>query len=182
MSVDPLEANLMHIDGAHALPTDRVFRRVAHSLRNGKLPEYGFLGIQPTFVEQSLQRRNLRGTYVYSVIEGMPGERAGLRVGDVITHIGDRALESRDAIFRELSAYEPGEAVRLVVRRPRTTELLHVDTEVVISKRYMATSRRAYTKTPEARWFGAIVDYATAFLLSFFFSFTRVTATLIQKL
>lgn len=163
MSIDPIESTIVHSSGSFALPTDRIFRRIANALRAGKLPEFGFLGIQPNFVEQGLQRRQLRGALVASVIDGMPGDTAGLRVGDVITQIGDKALESRDAIFRELAAYGPGDNVPLTVRRPRASDILHVDTEVVLSKRYVTTKRPPFTKIPQQRLNGALLDFATAF-------------------
>jgi S1-C subfamily serine protease len=101
----------------------------------------------------------------------MPGEQAGLRVGDVITHIADNEIESRDAIFRELAAYAPDVPIAFTVRRPRGSDILHVDTSVVLSKRYMSTKRPAFTLEPQTTWHGAVIDYATAFPPELLFQF-----------
>jgi serine protease Do len=171
VSVDRNESNQLALNGSFALPTDRVFVRIADAIVTGKQPQFGFLGIQPGHVEESLQRKNLRGVAIDNLIQGMPGEQAGLKVGDVITHVGGRPLEARDALFRELAAFAPGRQVDLTVRRVRGGDIVFADTSVSLSKRYVATFRPAFTLQGEEKWNGAIVDYATAIPLDLLFAY-----------
>jgi S1-C subfamily serine protease len=61
---------------------------------------------------------NLPGVYVLSVVEEGPGDRAGLREGDVILRVDGVALESLQQFLEVLAKRRPGDKVTLdVVRR-----------------------------------------------------------------
>jgi membrane-associated protease RseP (regulator of RpoE activity) len=73
------------------------------------LPATAFLGIA---YEPSDE-----GATVGQVIEGSPAERAGLRVGDVITAVDDVQLVGPGQLTRLIQAHQPGEKVTLTILR-----------------------------------------------------------------
>jgi serine protease Do len=76
-------------------------------------PQSGMLGIQ---VGQSND-----GPRVDQVLEGTSAERAGLQVNDIIVRINDRVVTSREAFIDLVGGYQPGDRVRLKVRRGEET-------------------------------------------------------------
>lgn len=64
------------------------------------------------------------GAYVTLVGSGTPAARAGLQQGDIITRVGDIALDAEHSYTNALFAYKPGDQVKLeVVRNGKTLEL-----------------------------------------------------------
>ena len=64
------------------------------------------------------------GAYVTLVGSGTPAARAGLQQGDIITRVGDIALDAEHSYTNALFAYKPGDQVTLeVVRDGKTLEL-----------------------------------------------------------
>lgn len=61
------------------------------------------------------------GAYVAEVVAGSPADRAGLRPGDIITQIGEVAIDAQHSYINALFNYSPGERVRLKVMRGRRT-------------------------------------------------------------
>jgi S1-C subfamily serine protease len=57
------------------------------------------------------------GTTVESVMSGSPAERGGLRTGDVITAVGERAVTSSSGLVVALRHHQPGDAVHIVYWR-----------------------------------------------------------------
>lgn len=63
------------------------------------------------------------GVYITGVVAEQPAARAGLRTGDVITHLDGVRMHSSDVLRSKISARKPGETVRLsVVREGATLE------------------------------------------------------------
>lgn len=63
------------------------------------------------------------GVYITGVVAEQPADRAGLRTGDVITHLDGVRMHSSDVLRSKISARKPGETVRLsVVREGATLE------------------------------------------------------------
>jgi len=60
---------------------------------------------------------NTRGIYIDSVEGGSPGEKAGLKRGDIIIKIGDVEVESSSYFKYELYKYQSGKAVKITVIR-----------------------------------------------------------------
>ncbi|BDG08307.1 S1C family serine protease [Anaeromyxobacter paludicola] len=63
-----------------------------------------------------------RGVMVTSVAEGGPGARAGLRVGDVITGFGGRAVRNAARLRWQVATAGVGRRVALTIRRGRDEE------------------------------------------------------------
>lgn len=52
-----------------------------------------------------------------AVLRGGPGERAGLRAGDVITEVGGERVHSGEELIVKIRAHRPGDRLRLTVER-----------------------------------------------------------------
>jgi S1-C subfamily serine protease len=90
-----------------AIPSSTV-RRIADEIITDGQVEHAYLGI-------SLEPEGEAS--ITSVRDGTPAADAGLRVGDVITELNGRAVASGAELRGQLDRHEPGESVRLTVRR-----------------------------------------------------------------
>ncbi len=57
------------------------------------------------------------GVYVTNVANGSPASQAGLQQGDIITKVGDIALDQNHSYLNTLYTYKPGDTVTLSVNR-----------------------------------------------------------------
>ncbi len=103
------------VQAGYAIPMDRLGRRIADRLRQGKEVEYGFLGIGLSDTVPNA---------VSSVGRGTPAENAGLQKDDEILAVGDRALDDEDGLTMALAEVEVGQDVKLKVRRG--TEIIEI--------------------------------------------------------
>jgi serine protease Do len=147
-----------------ALAVDDMFLRVVESLKAGKLPEFGFLGIQPEDLRTIDLERGLSGAKVVNVVPGLPGDQAGLQSDDVISQVNSRPVRNRNDLFRELSQMPAGAEVSLLVERPKSSlrgaDLLTL--KATLSKKYVSTSRPGFALHGPQKWRGMLVEYATA--------------------
>lgn len=95
--------------------------------------ERGFLGVQLLDLTSELRlhygTREDRGVLVSRVVDDSPAQRAGLRVGDVITHLdGEPVTSSFDATTR-IGTRGDGEVVALEVMRDGKVETLSATLE-----------------------------------------------------
>jgi putative serine protease PepD len=90
-----------------AIPSSTV-RRIADEIISEGRVEHAYLGI-------ALEPEGEAS--ITSVRDGTPAADAGLQVGDVITKIDGRSIASGAALRGQLDRHEPGESVRLTVRR-----------------------------------------------------------------
>ncbi|MDR0885966.1 MAG: trypsin-like peptidase domain-containing protein [Clostridiales Family XIII bacterium] len=91
-----------------------------------------YLGISVTSVDTMKKNYpNIKidadhGAYVQAVSEDSPAGLAGLKVGDVITKIEGKELETSSALIKSLLGYKPGDKVKLEVQRDGSTIELDV--------------------------------------------------------
>jgi S1-C subfamily serine protease len=113
-----------------AIPVDTVNRIVPELIRSGKLIRPG-LGIQIAD-EQISQRLGVTGVLVVDVVRGSAAARAGfqptrreasgrVRLGDVITAIDGKKIESPNDLYLALDKYKVGEAVSVTSSRDGRT-------------------------------------------------------------
>ncbi|MFJ4522173.1 trypsin-like peptidase domain-containing protein [Streptomyces sp. NPDC088810] len=55
-----------------------------------------------------------------AVLKGGPGERAGLRAGDVVTEVGGERVHTGEELIVKIRAHRPGDRLRLTVERDGT--------------------------------------------------------------
>lgn len=150
--------------GGFAIPVDETFQRAVEALKQGKIPEFGFLGIVPEEIPESRREPGIRGAYVSRVVPGLPGDLAGLRPDDVIMAVNGAPVFDRNSLFFALSRQGAEEQVDLSVRRFSSfggfAESLTLKGQ--LSKKYVASKIPAYSINPPPSWRGLSVEYATA--------------------
>ena len=113
-----------------AIPVDTVNRIVPELIRSGKLTRPGF-GIQIAD-EQIAQRLRVTGVLVIDVARGSAAARAGMQptrrdaqgriiLGDIITAIDGKKIESPNDMFLALEKYKVGDAVNVTSLRDGRT-------------------------------------------------------------
>ncbi len=92
-----------------AIPIDTV-KTVVSQLIAGGTVAHAYLGVQVTDAANG-------GAQVASIQSGSPAAAAGLRAGDVVTAVGGKSITSANDLTSAIVAAEPGDRVRLTVRR-----------------------------------------------------------------
>jgi serine protease Do len=124
-----LEGRLLGISAAPAasgqacaVEAPVVLRLVRQMMLHGRAthPWLGFSGqteVVPDALARLLGVPRLRGFAVASVADGGPGQRAGVRVLDLVVAADGREVDSSGRIRRVLAEHRPGEQVPLTVLR-----------------------------------------------------------------
>ena len=104
-----------------AIPISDVRSIITDIMENGAVTDKAYMAITAgTMNEQMAAQFNINvteGVFVYSVVEGGAGDKAGLRLGDVITKMGDKTLASRQDLSAAMKGYRAGDTVTLTVYR-----------------------------------------------------------------
>jgi S1-C subfamily serine protease len=109
-----------------AIPVDTVNRIVAELIRYGKVTRPG-IGVQIA-EEQIADRLGVKGILIVDVVPGSAAARAGIRptrregsgrvrLGDVITAVGGKKVESPNELFILLENYKVGDVVNISLLR-----------------------------------------------------------------
>ena len=100
-----------------AIPVDDAFRKTVDTLKQGRVPSYGFLGVQPEHLSVAERQAGKFGAQVSYVVPGTPADQAGLREEDVITHINGEKVYDKNTLFRELSRLPAESKITLTLNR-----------------------------------------------------------------
>ena len=104
-----------------AIPISDVRSIITDIMENGAVTDKAYMAITAgTMTEQMAAQYNIdvtQGVFVYSVVSGGAGDKAGLRLGDVITKMGDKTLTSRQDLSAAMKGYRAGDTVTLTVYR-----------------------------------------------------------------
>ena len=113
-----------------AIPISDVKSIITDIMENGAVTDKAYMAITAgTMTAQMAAQYSIdvtQGVFVYSVVEGGAGDKAGLRLGDVITKLNDTTLTSRQDMSAAMKNYRAGDTVTLTVYRDGqyiTTEL-----------------------------------------------------------
>lgn len=123
-----------------AIPVDTVNRIVPELIRSGKVTRPG-LGVQIA-EDQIADRLGVRGVLIVEVVQGSAAAKAGLRptrreasgrvrLGDVITGIDGRKVESSNDLFLALEKYKVGDTINVSLLRDGKTVQARVTLEAV---------------------------------------------------
>lgn len=123
-----------------AIPVDTVNRIVPELIRSGRITRPG-LGVELA-EEQIAKRIGVSGVLIVDVIRGGPAAKAGIRptrressgrviLGDVITAIDGKKVESPNELFLVLENYQVGDTIMLALVRDGKTVQANVTLEAV---------------------------------------------------
>jgi S1-C subfamily serine protease len=147
----------------YAIPINDTTKRTIGILKEGRQPEYGFLGVNPEPLSVLDRRSGRPGVRLRQVVAGTPAALDGLRAGDVITRINDQEIYDDSGLIRAISSLPAGSVARLQVNRQNllggTSSKIR---ELALSKKYISGSFPSLAKAPPASWRGLRVDYVTA--------------------
>jgi putative serine protease PepD len=93
-----------------AIPIEQVLVTADQILRTGKA-QYPVIGANVQGTE------NLDGARVESISAGSPASRSDLKVGDLIVKVDGKPVTGSIDVVVAVRAHQPGEKVRLTVRR-----------------------------------------------------------------
>ena len=107
---------------AFALPSNRVLDIANQIIAAGGALDRPSLGIEHVDITAENLARLPRtavsqGALVAAVAPGGPAAEAGIRVGDVITSVGDIDVDRELPLYNALMVHAPGETVRVVLNR-----------------------------------------------------------------
>ena len=128
-----------------AIPISDVRSIITDIMENGAVTDKAYMAITAgTMTEQMAAQYNIdvtQGVFVYSVVSGGAGDKAGLRLGDVITKMGDKTLTSRQDLSAAMKGYRAGDTVTLTVYR----NCQYIETELTFDAQPQTTGSQEDT-------------------------------------
>jgi len=113
-----------------AIPINDVAAMIQDIMTNGYISNKPYLGITPgTMTEEMAAQYRYdisTGVFVYSVEEGSAADKAGLRMGDVITKVDDTQIKTVEDLNMAKKKYAAGDTATLTLYREKqeiTTEV-----------------------------------------------------------
>ena len=102
-----------------AIPIKDVTDTVDQLIKNGYVTGKANFGITVTTVDSTVAQyyNMVEGAYVYSVVSGGCSDKAGLKVGDIITAIDKTEVKSSSELTNAKKDYKAGDTVTLKVYR-----------------------------------------------------------------
>jgi len=111
-----------------AIPSNMARNVMDQLTKNGRVSR-GRLGVNIQEITpelaQSMNLKDTRGALISGVEPGMPAEKAGIRVGDVITAVNGTRVEDSNSLRNRIAAMSPGSDVAITVLRDGHEEQLH---------------------------------------------------------
>lgn len=103
-----------------AIPSNMA-RRIIQDLRDNKKVQRGWLGVTIQDVDENsakaLGMQEAQGALISSVRPGDPGDKGGIKPGDVVLKINDRSVADAGELLKGVAALAPGEKAALQVWR-----------------------------------------------------------------
>ncbi|WP_337266409.1 Do family serine endopeptidase [Oryzifoliimicrobium ureilyticus] len=115
---------------AFAIPASTAKDVVADLMKDGKVSR-GYLGVQIQPVSKdiadSLGLSEPHGALVVSAQDGTPGQKAGLKAGDVVTALNGEPVKDARELSRRIGSMQPGSKVDLSVWRSGKAQSISVE-------------------------------------------------------
>lgn len=147
---------------AFAIPVDESLLTVVNSLKEGKVPPYGFLGVGLQPLDPRARREGRHGAVVESVMRGTPASRAEMQIGDRLTHVDGEPLFDDDEVIRAVSRLVAGRQIQIKLARAGDKGDQILEKSVVLTGRGESAVRPNYNSAPRPTWRGMVIDDATA--------------------
>ena len=113
-----------------AIPMDDVQTIITDIMENGQVTNKAYMAITAGTMTESMAAQYridvTKGVFVFSTVAGGAGEKAGLKLGDVITKLNDTDITSMEDLAAAKKNFKAGDTVTLTVYRDGeyiTTEL-----------------------------------------------------------
>ena len=94
-----------------------IAKEILPQLKTSGHVSRGYLGVRLSNITPALKEgfglKDTKGALVQDVDKGLPGDKAGIRPGDVIVGVEGNPVATTDELVRVISAKEPGSKVRL---------------------------------------------------------------------
>jgi serine protease Do len=143
-----------------AIPTQIVRPTVETLIRDGKVT-HGYIGIGISDVtpenSKFFDRKDNTGAIVTQVEAGSPGEKAGLKTGDVITQINGKKVEDAGELQVVVGQASPGSSIKLGVERDGKSMTIPVTLEAMGARDKGAEESSANTQD-KPRWGIGLAD------------------------
>lgn len=108
-----------------AIPSNRLVRVVAELKKSGKVDRGAWTGLELQAVDRRIARyfglERVEGVIVADVRSGSAGERAGLRVGDIIVQANGERIDNESTLDALMGDLRVGDVVKMKVIRERRT-------------------------------------------------------------
>ncbi len=122
-----------------AIPVSLARNVLDQIVKNGAVTR-GWIGVEvqeiTPEIADSFGLDSVEGALIAGIMRGSPAEKAGVRTGDVLLSVNEKAVTDSQSMIELIAALQPGISARVKLRRGNTT----VETSVVIGKR--PTTRR----------------------------------------
>jgi serine protease Do len=124
-----------------AIPADVASSITKELIANGKIAR-GYLGVTISSITddmaQSLNLPNHAGAYVTDVVAGGPSDKAGIKVGDIITRLNGQPVKDNTELTRRVALARVGDTLHLDVLRAGKPLALEVRSGVRPSEEELA--------------------------------------------
>ena len=149
---------------AFAIPIDDAMNIITDLIEHGYVTGRAYMGVYVRTVSSTIASYyNLaEGAYVDSLDEDGCAAKAGIKVGDIITRLGDDTITSSDDLKAAKSAYSAGDTASIDVYRNGETITLSItfDEEPANTTTQQQTSdSQQSTQTPSNRGYGYSYGY-----------------------
>ncbi|HVL01214.1 MAG TPA: trypsin-like peptidase domain-containing protein [Dongiaceae bacterium] len=105
-----------------AIPVDTAKSVMMELLQHGQVIR-GWLGVEPQVLSdaliQALDLPDINGVFVRGIYKNGPAHKAGIRPGDIITHINGGPISDPKTAMNLISSMQPGDQVTIRVIRQR---------------------------------------------------------------
>ncbi len=135
-----------------AIPTQIVQPTVAQLMKTGKV-EHGYMGVSISDVTPEnakfFDMKSANGAVVTEVTAGAPGDKAGLKSGDVITGMNGQNVSTAGELQMKVQQQQPGSTIKLAVMRDGKEMTVPVTVEQMGSK---GATESASAENGKPRW------------------------------
>jgi serine protease Do len=151
-----------------AIPSNMARNVMDQLTKNGKVSR-GRLGVQIQEITpelaQSMNLKDSRGVLVSGIEAGMPAEKAGIRVGDVITAVNGTHVDDSNTLRNRIAATPPGSDVALTILRDGHEQQMHAKL-IELKEDHEASASEGGGKESNSGQLGISVEPVTSDLAS----------------
>lgn len=130
-----------------AIPINDVWSMIEDIMTNGYVTNKPYLGATVgTMTEQMAAQYRYditSGVFIYSVEEGGAADKAGLRMGDVITKVGDTEVNTMEDLNAAKKQYSAGDTVTMTIDRQGETLTVEITWGSVPQEQQVTTQEQS---------------------------------------